>query len=64
MLLFQKETFGPIVTIMKGFDGTEELAVQCCNDTEYGLGSCVYSKDIEKCNFSWVYVLASHFVGE
>jgi len=49
MQLFTKETFGPVVAIAK-FDGTEEEAVRLANDTEYGLGSSVYSKDSEKAN--------------
>jgi len=47
MQLFTKETFGPVVAIAK-FDGSEEEAVRLANDTEYGLGSCVYTKDPDK----------------
>lgn len=49
MQLFTKETFGPVVAIAK-FDGSEEEAVRLANDTEYGLGSSVYTKDSEKAN--------------
>jgi len=49
MQLFTKETFGPVVAIAK-FDGTEDEAVRLANDTEYGLGSSVYTKDSEKAN--------------
>lgn len=47
MELFTKETFGPVVAVGK-FDGTEEEAVRLANDTEYGLGGSVYTKDSEK----------------
>ena len=47
MTVFTKETFGPIVSIAK-FDGSEEEAIRLANKTEYGLGSCVYTWDIEK----------------
>mmetsp|Transcript_19182 Transcript_19182/g.40377 ORF Transcript_19182/g.40377 Transcript_19182/m.40377 type:complete len:466 (+) Transcript_19182:389-1786(+) len=49
MKLFTKETFGPVVAIAK-FDGTEKEAVRLANDTEYGLGSSVYTEDTEKAN--------------
>ena len=44
MLIYKKETFGPVVSISP-FDGTEAEAVRLANDTEYGLASSVYSKD-------------------
>lgn len=47
MQLFTEETFGPVVAIAK-FDGTEEEAIRLANDTEYGLGSSVYTKDSKK----------------
>jgi acyl-CoA reductase-like NAD-dependent aldehyde dehydrogenase len=47
MELFTKETFGPVVAMTK-FDGSEEEALRLANKTEYGLGSCVYTKDMEK----------------
>jgi len=49
MQLFTKETFGPVVAISK-FNGTEDEAVRLANDTVYGLGSMVYTKDSEKAN--------------
>jgi acyl-CoA reductase-like NAD-dependent aldehyde dehydrogenase len=42
-----KETFGPVVAMTK-FDGSEEEAVKLANKTEYGLGSSVYTKDLDK----------------
>ncbi|KAG7369571.1 aldehyde dehydrogenase [Nitzschia inconspicua] len=47
MKLFSAETFGPVVA-MTSFDGTEEQAVILANQTEYGLGSCVYTQDMAK----------------
>ena len=49
MQLFTKETFGPVVAISK-FDGSEDEAIRLANDTEYGLGSMVYTTDSEKAN--------------
>lgn len=49
MHLFTKETFGPVVAIAK-FDGSEDEAVRLANDTEYGLGSMVYTKDSNTAN--------------
>ena len=47
MKVYREETFGPVVCISK-FDNSESEAVRLANDTEYGLGSCVYTQDIEK----------------
>eukprot|EP00980_Cylindrotheca_fusiformis_P006484 scaffold1377_cov126-Cylindrotheca_fusiformis.AAC.29 len=47
MDIMAKETFGPVVAISK-FDGSESEALRLANATEYGLGSSVYTKDIEK----------------
>jgi acyl-CoA reductase-like NAD-dependent aldehyde dehydrogenase len=47
MKLFSAETFGPVVA-MTSFDGTEEQAILLANQTEYGLGSCVYTQDTDK----------------
>jgi len=49
MKLFTAETFGPVVAMGK-FDGSEREAVRLANDTEYGLGSCVYTQDMNKAN--------------
>lgn len=47
MDVFRSETFGPVVAISR-FDGSEEEAIRLANDTEYGLGSSVYSSDLDK----------------
>jgi aldehyde dehydrogenase (NAD+) len=45
MEIAKEEIFGPVLSII-GYD-TEEEAVEIANDTEYGLGGYVHSKDIE-----------------
>ena len=45
MEIAREEIFGPVLSII-GYD-TEEEAVEIANDTEYGLGGYVHSKDIE-----------------
>jgi acyl-CoA reductase-like NAD-dependent aldehyde dehydrogenase len=47
MKIYHEETFGPVVCISK-FDNSEREAIRLANDTEYGLGSCVYTTDIDK----------------
>lgn len=45
MEIAREEIFGPVLSII-GYD-TEAEAVEIANDTEYGLGGYVHSKDIE-----------------
>jgi len=47
MELNRAETFGPVVALSR-FDGSEAESIRLANDTEYGLGSAVYSGDLEK----------------
>lgn len=47
MSISRDETFGPVVCIT-AFDGKEGSAVRLSNDSEYGLASYVYTKDLEK----------------
>jgi len=46
MKIFQEEIFGPVMTISK-FSSVEEV-VRRANNTEYGLGAAVCTKDIAK----------------
>lgn len=49
MRAYREETFGPVVSLCP-FDGSEAEAIRLANDTEYGLASSVYTKDIDKAN--------------
>lgn len=46
MVVSCQETFGPIAAVIKAKD--EEEAIKIANDTEYGLGGSIWTKDIEK----------------
>ena len=46
MRIVREEVFGPVVVILP-FD-TEEEAIRRANDTEYGLGAAVFTKDLER----------------
>ena len=43
----QEETFGPVVCLVR-FDGSEAEAIRLANDTPYGLGASVYTRDSER----------------
>ncbi|KOM40344.1 hypothetical protein LR48_Vigan04g054200 [Vigna angularis] len=47
MQIWREEVFGPVLSV-KTFS-TEEEAIELANDTQYGLGSAVMSKDLERC---------------
>jgi succinate-semialdehyde dehydrogenase/glutarate-semialdehyde dehydrogenase len=47
MLIAKEEVFGPVAPIFRFH--TEEEAIQMANDTQYGLASYFYSKDVNRC---------------
>ncbi|XP_057459558.1 aminoaldehyde dehydrogenase 2, peroxisomal [Actinidia eriantha] len=47
MQIWREEVFGPVLCV-KTF-GTEEEAIELANDTHYGLGAAVISKDLDRC---------------
>lgn len=46
MKIMTDETFGPVIPVMKF--KTEEEAIRLANDSEYGLGGSVWSKDLTR----------------
>jgi succinate-semialdehyde dehydrogenase/glutarate-semialdehyde dehydrogenase len=46
MVAYQQETFGPIAPIFKF--KTDEEALELANDTEYGLASYLFTKNVER----------------
>ncbi|HYH16814.1 MAG TPA: NAD-dependent succinate-semialdehyde dehydrogenase [Flavisolibacter sp.] len=47
MLIAKEEVFGPVAPIFRFH--TEAEAIQMANDTQYGLASYFYSKDVNRC---------------
>ena len=47
MLLANEEIFGPVAPVFRF--KTEEQVLQMANDTEFGLASYFYSKDVARC---------------
>lgn len=46
MVAYEQELFGPVAIIIRAKD--EEEAIQIANDTEFGLGASLWSKDTDK----------------
>jgi len=46
MLTYQEETFGPVASLIKVAD--EQQAIRTANDTIFGLGAAVFSRDIKR----------------
>ncbi|KAI8543566.1 hypothetical protein RHMOL_Rhmol08G0228900 [Rhododendron molle] len=47
MQIWREEVFGPVLCV-KTFS-TEDEAIELANDTQYGLGAAVISKDLDRC---------------
>jgi succinate-semialdehyde dehydrogenase/glutarate-semialdehyde dehydrogenase len=46
MPAYDDEIFGPVASVIRAKN--EEDAIRIANDTKFGLGACVFTKDIER----------------
>lgn len=46
MAVYNQETFGPVVVVIRA--KSEEEAIEIANDSEFGLGGCVWTSDLAK----------------